>query len=113
MTEIYFTERCKKCRRQNFTQDYEGAPLTCKNCGLVGYTESISKDEMSNLVSLLGDTSVNYDIDYVPEEYIELVKESIEQEKQRKRKLPIDKQMESLSMIQKPRKLPSRMKKKN
>ena len=33
--------QCKECLSQNLIEEYEGAPLTCTNCGLVGGVEKV------------------------------------------------------------------------
>jgi transcription initiation factor TFIIIB Brf1 subunit/transcription initiation factor TFIIB len=38
---INYAVRCTGCRSQNFAKEYDSAPLTCVNCGLVGCTEKV------------------------------------------------------------------------
>lgn len=53
---IYTTERCRNCKRQEF--QYDEPNLTCLRCGAVNYTEEISPDEMDQLVKSLKSVSM-------------------------------------------------------
>lgn len=50
-TNIYTTERCRNCKRQDF--QYDEPNLTCLRCGFVNYTEQIPPNEMDQLVMSL------------------------------------------------------------
>lgn len=107
----YYTERCIKCRKQHFSQDYEGAPLSCMNCGLVGYTEQIPENELELLSQQLLNTSFNEPEDMIRPEYLEMLKEVLEEEKRKKRKMSLEDQMEQLKV--RPLKKPSSKKRSN
>lgn len=54
--------QCALCKRRNFTEEYEGGPLTCTSCGAVGALEDIQNldQEIANLANTLKSTGIEY-----------------------------------------------------
>ena len=49
--------QCKSCKSQELTEEYDGAPLTCTNCGLVGEVEPVP--DVDDLISGFGVFDMN------------------------------------------------------
>lgn len=62
MEDQIFLLQCMLCKKRDFIQDYEGAPLTCTNCGTIDSTEDIPNldHEIDNLVNSLKSTDIQH-----------------------------------------------------